>query len=69
MDENEALDEATMVSVGEACTELAMHSVDYFRAVRCGVDCLIDIVTNDTIATVDTDDLVHSADVMKYLGY
>ena len=69
MDENEALDEATMVSVGEACTELAMHSEEYFRAVRCGVICLVDRQTNDTIATVDTDGLVHSADVMKYLGY
>ena len=69
MSENEALDEATLVSVGEACTELALHSVEYFVAVRCGVRCLIDIATNDTIAAVDTNGCVHSADVMHYLGY
>ena len=69
MSENEALDEATMVSVGEAGTELALHEVDYFVAVRCGVRCLIDIVTNDTIATVDTNGCVHSAEIMHYLGY
>ena len=69
MNENEALDESTMVSVGEACTELAMHWVDFFRQTRCGVTYLVDRDSNQIIATVDNDDMVHSADVMKFLGY
>lgn len=66
----DAMDETTLVTVDEAMAELSRHDCDSWSVeVRCGTRCLVDQTTGQTFASVDDDGMVHSADVLAWLGY
>lgn len=70
---DEALDDATMITVDEAIAEIVAHDnnlgEDFDVAVVCGRHVLRDLDLNETIAAIDDNGEVHSADIMGWLGY
>ena len=70
---DEATDNATMITVDEAIAEITAHDnnegEDFDVAVVCGRHVLRDLDLDETIAAIDDDGNVHSADVMGWLGY
>lgn len=67
---DEAMDDATTVSVADAIRELRRHDCEKWELQdRIGKRCFVDLSTGETFATVDDSGEVYSADILGWLGY
>lgn len=73
MTSDEALYEGRTVHLFEALHELHDHQmvegIDFEIADRCNQQVIADVVTGETIASIDSDGQVNTRDILIWLGY